>query len=132
MGLTVALMALVTVGAALAQAPRAREKAAAKGVRAKANTPAVRKKAATAADPLADPAVNAPAKDAPRGTYHYKFKLISFDGTPLAAQKLDRVLTNDPGMGVLRHADAGYDEASQVARDRGVRVPMDEHPGQAS
>jgi urocanate hydratase len=54
------------------------------------------------------------------------------DGSPLAGAKLERVLTNDPGMGVLRHADAGYDEASQVARDKGVRVPMHEHPGQAS
>src|SRR5579859_4951266 len=52
------------------------------------------------------------------------------DGTPLAGAKLERVLTNDPGMGVIRHVDAGYDEASQVARDRGVRVPMDELPGQ--
>jgi urocanate hydratase len=51
------------------------------------------------------------------------------DGTPLAGAKLERVLTNDPGMGVLRHADAGYDEASRVARDRGVRIPMDELPG---
>ena len=48
------------------------------------------------------------------------------DGTPLAAQKLERVLTNDPGMGVIRHADAGYDEASRVAAARGVRVPMAE------
>jgi urocanate hydratase len=54
------------------------------------------------------------------------------DGSPLAGAKLERVLTNDPGMGVLRHADAGYGEASQVARDRGVRIPMHEHPGQAS
>jgi urocanate hydratase len=46
------------------------------------------------------------------------------DGTPLAAAKLERVLTNDPGMGILRHADAGYDEAATVARDRGVRIPM--------
>jgi urocanate hydratase len=51
------------------------------------------------------------------------------DGTPLAGAKLERVLTNDPGMGVLRHADAGYDEASRVARDRGARIPMDELPG---
>jgi len=51
------------------------------------------------------------------------------DGTPLAGAKLERVLTNDPGMGVLRHTDAGYDEASRVARDRGVRIPMDELPG---
>ncbi len=48
------------------------------------------------------------------------------DGTALAAQKLERVLTNDPGMGVIRHADAGYDEATQVAVARGVRVPMNE------
>ena len=54
------------------------------------------------------------------------------DGTPLAGAKLERVLTNDPGMGVIRHVDAGYDEASEVARDRGVRVPMSEHPGRAS
>ena len=46
------------------------------------------------------------------------------DGTPLAAQKLERVLTNDPGMGVIRHADAGYDRAVTVARERGVRIPM--------
>ena len=54
------------------------------------------------------------------------------DGTPLAGAKLERVLTNDPGMGVIRHVDAGYDEASEVARDRGVRVPMSEQPGRAS
>jgi urocanate hydratase len=46
------------------------------------------------------------------------------DGTPLAAQKLARVLTNDPGMGVIRHVDAGYDEAIDVARERHVHVPM--------
>lgn len=46
------------------------------------------------------------------------------DGTPLAAQKLERVLTNDPGMGVIRHVDAGYDRAAEVAGERGVRVPM--------
>jgi len=50
------------------------------------------------------------------------------DGSPLAGAKLERVLTNDPGMGVIRHVDAGYDEAAEVARDRGVRVPMSEHP----
>jgi len=49
------------------------------------------------------------------------------DGTPLAAQKLERVLTNDPGMGVIRHVDAGYDLAEQVAEERGVRVPMREN-----
>jgi len=46
------------------------------------------------------------------------------DGTALAAQKLERVLTNDPGMGVIRHVDAGYSHATDVARERGVRVPM--------
>jgi len=46
------------------------------------------------------------------------------DGTELAAQKLERVLTTDPGMGVVRHVDAGYERAVQVARERGVRVPM--------
>jgi urocanate hydratase len=48
------------------------------------------------------------------------------DGTPLAAQKLERVLTNDPGMGVIRHVDAGYDRAAEVATERGVRIPMTE------
>jgi urocanate hydratase len=46
------------------------------------------------------------------------------DGTPLAAEKLARVLTNDPGMGVIRHVDAGYDLAVDVAHERGVNVPM--------
>ena len=45
------------------------------------------------------------------------------DGTELAAQKLQRLLTNDPGMGVLRHVDAGYDRAVEVAEERGIRVP---------
>ena len=49
------------------------------------------------------------------------------DGTELAGQKLERVLTNDPAMGVIRHADAGYEKASAVAVQRGVRVPMAEH-----
>jgi len=48
------------------------------------------------------------------------------DGTDLAAQKLARVLSNDPGMGVIRHVDAGYDAAVDVAKERGVRVPMRE------
>jgi urocanate hydratase len=48
------------------------------------------------------------------------------DGTDLAAQKLARVLSNDPGMGVIRHVDAGYDIADRVAHERGVRVPMQE------
>ena len=46
------------------------------------------------------------------------------DGTADAAGRLERVLTNDPGMGVVRHVDAGYPEAEAVARDRGVRIPM--------
>jgi urocanate hydratase len=46
------------------------------------------------------------------------------DGTELAAQKLQRVLTNDPGMGVIRHADAGYDLACEVAVERDVQIPM--------
>jgi len=48
------------------------------------------------------------------------------DGTDLAAQKIERVLTNDPGMGVIRHVDAGYQEAEDVAAARGVRIPMRE------
>ncbi|WP_130011527.1 urocanate hydratase [Serinicoccus sediminis] len=48
------------------------------------------------------------------------------DGTDLARRKLERVLTNDPGMGVIRHVDAGYDRADEVAAERGVRVPMRE------
>jgi len=48
------------------------------------------------------------------------------DGTELAAQKLERVLTVDPGMGVIRHADAGYERARDVAAERGVRIPMQE------
>jgi urocanate hydratase len=46
------------------------------------------------------------------------------DGTELARQKLERVLTNDPGMGVIRHVDAGYDLAEQVAEERDVPIPM--------
>ena len=48
------------------------------------------------------------------------------DGTPLAARKLERVLTNDPATGVIRHVDAGYDRAAQVATERDIRVPMAE------
>ncbi|WEK61177.1 MAG: urocanate hydratase [Candidatus Microbacterium colombiense] len=46
------------------------------------------------------------------------------DGTALAAEKLERVLTNDPGTGVMRHVDAGYEHAREVARDRGLKIPM--------
>jgi urocanate hydratase len=48
------------------------------------------------------------------------------DGTPLAARKLERILTNDPGMGVIRHVDAGYEDAVGVAARYGVRIPMGE------
>ncbi|MFD3535507.1 urocanate hydratase [Streptomyces sp. NPDC058664] len=48
------------------------------------------------------------------------------DGTKLAGEKIRRVLTNDPGMGVIRHVDAGYDIAERVADEKGVRVPMRE------
>jgi len=50
---------------------------------------------------------------------------VCVDGTPLAARRAELVLTNDPASGVMRHADAGYDEARQAARERGVRIPMD-------
>jgi len=48
------------------------------------------------------------------------------DGTPLAGEKIARVLSNDPAMGVIRHVDAGYDRAAQVAEERAVRIPMRE------
>jgi urocanate hydratase len=50
--------------------------------------------------------------------------VVVADGTPLAAQKIERVLTTDPGMGVVRHVDAGYERAEEVARERGVHIPM--------
>jgi urocanate hydratase len=50
--------------------------------------------------------------------------VVVADGTALAAEKLERVLTTDPGTGVIRHVDAGYERAIEVARERGVRVPM--------
>jgi urocanate hydratase len=50
--------------------------------------------------------------------------VVVADGSALAAEKLERVLTTDPAMGVLRHVDAGYERAIEVARERGVRVPM--------
>jgi urocanate hydratase len=50
--------------------------------------------------------------------------VVVADGSDLAAQKLERVLTNDPGTGVMRHADAGYERAIEVARERGVHIPM--------
>jgi urocanate hydratase len=50
-------------------------------------------------------------------------QVIVADGTDAAARRIERVLTSDPGMGVLRHVDAGYSEAVEVARARGVKVP---------
>ncbi len=50
--------------------------------------------------------------------------VVVADGTPEAAARLERVLTSDPGMGVIRHADAGYERALEVADERGVRIPM--------
>jgi urocanate hydratase len=55
--------------------------------------------------------------------------VVVADGTDEAAARLQRVLTTDPGMGVIRHADAGYERALEVARERGVRVPMADSRG---
>jgi urocanate hydratase len=51
-------------------------------------------------------------------------QVIVADGTPAAAKRLERVLTNDPALGVLRHADAGYAIAVQTAQAHGLRLPM--------
>ncbi len=51
-------------------------------------------------------------------------QVIVADGTPEAARRLERVLTTDPGMGVVRHADAGYEEAIRFAAKHGVQIPM--------
>ena len=51
-------------------------------------------------------------------------QVIVADGTPEAARRLERVLTNDPGTGVMRHVDAGYDEAIECAQELGVKIPM--------
>jgi urocanate hydratase len=51
-------------------------------------------------------------------------QVIVADGTPEMRERLERVLTNDPGMGVARHADAGYETAVETAREKGVRIPM--------
>jgi urocanate hydratase len=53
-------------------------------------------------------------------------QVVVADGTQLAAQKIERVLINDPGTGVMRHADAGYERAREVAAERGLRIPMAE------
>jgi len=54
-------------------------------------------------------------------------QVIVADGTPEAAVRLERVLTVDPGMGVIRHADAGYPEAIQFAQDHDIKIPMSNH-----
>jgi urocanate hydratase len=46
------------------------------------------------------------------------------DGTEMAARKIARVLNNDPGLGVVRHADAGYELAQRTAREKGIKMPM--------
>ncbi len=58
-------------------------------------------------------------------------QVVVVDGTELAGAKAERVLTNDPLMGVFRHVDAGYEDAERVAADRGVRIPMGELGPQA-
>jgi urocanate hydratase len=55
--------------------------------------------------------------------------VVVADGSDDAARRLERVLSTDPGMGVIRHADAGYERAVEVAHERGVRIPMEEDPG---
>src|SRR3989442_910479 len=51
-------------------------------------------------------------------------QVIVADGTPETARRLERVLTNDPGTGVMRHVDAGYEEAIECVQERGVKIPM--------
>jgi urocanate hydratase len=53
-------------------------------------------------------------------------QVIVADGTPEMRVRLERVLTNDPGIGVARHADAGYADARETARQHDIRLPMDE------
>ena len=55
--------------------------------------------------------------------------VVVADGTADGAARLERVLTNDPGTGVLRHADAGYDIALDTARDVGIRIPLEPGTG---
>jgi urocanate hydratase len=51
-------------------------------------------------------------------------QVVVADGTAAMAERIHRVLTNDPGLGIARHADAGYEEARRTAREQGVRIPM--------
>ena len=55
-------------------------------------------------------------------------QVVVADGSEAAAARLERVLTTDPGMGVVRHVDAGYDAAEGFARNNGIRTPMSEAP----
>jgi urocanate hydratase len=63
------------------------------------------------------------------GYSHHAGMVVVADGSDLAAQRLERVLTTDPGMGVLRHVDAGYEEAISFANKAGIRIPMMEGQG---
>ena len=58
------------------------------------------------------------------GYSQHSGQVIVADGTDAAAKRLTRVLMSDPGMGVIRHVDAGYEHAEEIARQRGVRIPM--------
>ena len=51
-------------------------------------------------------------------------QVIVADGTDEAARRIERTLTSDPGMGVIRHVDAGYEKAIEVANERGVQIPL--------
>ena len=60
------------------------------------------------------------------GYSHHAGMVVVADGTDLAAQRLERVLATDPGTGVLRHVDAGYEQAIEFAKEKGIRIPMQE------
>ncbi len=60
------------------------------------------------------------------GYSHHAGMVVVADGSDLAAQRLERVLTTDPGTGVLRHVDAGYEQAIEFAKEKGIRIPMHE------
>ena len=83
-------------------------------MRASSNAPRHRRGTATRIDAVCAQSTPSTTTGVPSGS------------TPLAAEKLSRLLTNDPGMGVVRHVDAGYDRAAEVAAERGVRIPMTE------
>ena len=61
----------------------------------------------------------------PAGTAPPSGQVIVADGTEEAARRLKRVLTNDPALGVYRHADAGYEAAVRCAREEGLKMPME-------